>query len=164
MTSKEPFIHNLIEGKIAEIIFEMMFRETGKFTILRSGYESSLPELAQYQHEIKVKKVVDQIRSNPDFLLITEDKKQAYFVEVKFRSNVDQREILKIARDLSGRWPLCYLFIASISGFYFDPVHTIENNHGSIQRLEKSWVSDSIQEHFLLYIRKFLSKEVRKYT
>lgn len=33
------FVKDLIKGKVAEIIFEQMFRESGKFTILHSGYE-----------------------------------------------------------------------------------------------------------------------------
>ena len=36
----ETFIKDLIKGKIAEIIFEQMFRESGRYTILHSGYES----------------------------------------------------------------------------------------------------------------------------
>jgi hypothetical protein len=39
----EEFIKDLVKGKIAEIIFEQMFRESGRYTILHSGYEYTLP-------------------------------------------------------------------------------------------------------------------------
>jgi len=52
------FIKDLVKGKIAEIIFEQMFRESGRYTILHSGYEYTLPELAQYQHLAEVKAVM----------------------------------------------------------------------------------------------------------
>lgn len=58
----EIFIKDLIKGKIAEIIFEQMFRESARYTILHSGYEYTLPELAQYQHLAEVKAVIENIR------------------------------------------------------------------------------------------------------
>ena len=33
----------MIKGKIAEIIFEQIFRESGRYTMLHSGYEYTLP-------------------------------------------------------------------------------------------------------------------------
>ncbi len=50
MESTEKFSHDLIKGKVAELIFALMFRDVGKFTILRFAYEYTLPELAQYQN------------------------------------------------------------------------------------------------------------------
>ena len=49
MQTSKQFSHELIKGKIAELIFEMMFREAGRFTS-SFGYEYTLPEIAQYQH------------------------------------------------------------------------------------------------------------------
>src|ERR1044072_7473302 len=81
----QEFVRHLIKGKVAEIIFQQMFQESGKFTILRSGYEYTLPELAQYQHLAEVKAVMDNIRNAPDFILVSQDKKEVHLVEVKYR-------------------------------------------------------------------------------
>ncbi|MDE2096048.1 MAG: hypothetical protein KGL39_02265 [Patescibacteria group bacterium] len=40
------FFRDLLKGKIAEVIFEQMFRDCGKFTILPFGYEKTVPEVA----------------------------------------------------------------------------------------------------------------------
>jgi len=37
------FIKNPIKGKITDIVFEQMLRESGGYTILHSGYEYTLP-------------------------------------------------------------------------------------------------------------------------
>lgn len=78
MTNTE-FLRELIKGKIAEIIFEQMFREAGEFTILWFGYEYTSPELAQYQHLLtEHKEVLADIRHTPDFILV-EPSEGKYF-------------------------------------------------------------------------------------
>ncbi|MDO8469031.1 MAG: hypothetical protein Q7S29_04710 [Candidatus Peribacter sp.] len=149
------FVHELIKGKIAETIFEHMFRETHKFTVLRFGYESTVPNLAQYRKTLP-KAVIDQISTSPDFILITEDKKQAYFVEVKFRANLKQQELLKIAEKNAKKWEFSYIFLASKDGFYFSPVHRIVNNKGAIEKLPISWVPKELQKKFFKLVLEYL--------
>jgi len=86
MDNNIKFSKRLIKGKIAEMIFERMFADSGQFTILRSGYEYSLPELAQYTQLPAVEKYFENIRTTPDFILISNDRKRAFIVEVKYRS------------------------------------------------------------------------------
>lgn len=44
----EKFIKELIKGKIAEIIFEQMFRESGKFTILHYAVNAEEKSLIRH--------------------------------------------------------------------------------------------------------------------
>lgn len=55
------FSRDLLKGKIAEVIFEQMFRDCGKFTILSFGYEKTVPEVA-HQHVVEVQQVLENIR------------------------------------------------------------------------------------------------------
>lgn len=136
--------HYFIKGKIAELIFEMMFREAGKFTVLRFGYEYTLPQIAQHQNLVEVKKVLENIRNAPDFILVSDDRKEVHIVEVKFRSKRDLLEILDIATKNLKTWDPSWLFIASPDGFYFDPCNKIVKNNGLISPLHTTWISENL--------------------
>jgi len=151
------FEHELIKGRIAETIFEMMFRKTGKFTVLRFGYESTVPNLAQYGRSVHVQEVIDQVRKSPDFVLITENKEQTYFVEVKYRARINTQELAETATGIAERWELSYLFVVSNDGFYFSPVRRVINNCGKIERLSVKWIPDAIQKKFFALVQDFLT-------
>lgn len=121
------FTRNLIKGRIAETIFEQMFKATGKYTVLPLGYENTMPELAQYQHYIHIKKVLDNLRSTPDFALINEDKTDVMLVEVKYRNHIDLNEITELSKEINIRWNPCYLFVATQTTFYFTKIEDIIN-------------------------------------
>lgn len=149
------FSRNLIRGRIAEIIFEEMFRESDQFTILRFGYEYLTPELAQYQHLLKEKGILDSLRHSPDFILISNDKTEVYMVEVKYRTNLDLTEITHTAKHTLDRWPPSpWLFVASPKGFYFSPCHSIINNN-NIYPLGNNWVTKEIQQKYLKLFNEF---------
>ena len=154
MTNSE-FTIRLIKGRIAETLFEQMFRENEKFSIRKLGYEYTSPELAQFQHHLKNKKVLDKIRSAPDFLLITTDMTQAYLVEVKFRNKLDPADILKAAEKAAAYTDPSFLFIATPTGFYFDLCTRIISNGGQIQRLSESWIPRSVQQEYLILLNTF---------
>lgn len=154
------FTEDLIKGRIAETIFEQMFRESGKFTILKFGYENTTPELAQFQHRLKNRKVLDKIRHAPDFLIINEDKTGAYFVEVKFRSKIHKSEIKDIAQQVLNQADPSWLFVATPEGFFFDPCNTIINNNGIINELKESWAPIGVQHEYLELLNRF---EVKNY-
>ncbi len=145
------FIKKLIKGKIAEIIFEQMFRESGRFTILHSGYEYTLPELAQYQHLAEIKAVIENIRNAPDFVLVSQDKKEVYLVEVKYRSRYDSQDLKEIVDKTLEIWNPSWLFIASPDGFFFEPCNTISRNNGSIGKFygEKWGIKPEVQDEYL---------------
>ena len=146
----ETFIKDLVKGKIAEIIFEQMFRESGRYTILHSGYEYTLPELAQYQHLAEIKAVIENIRNAPDFVLISQDKKEVYLVEVKYRSHLNRQDLKEICEETVKTWNHCWLFVASPDGFFFEPCHTVINNDGRIGTLvNEKFVDHGIRDQYL---------------
>lgn len=150
------FVRNLIKGKITEVIFEEMFRESEEFTVIPIGYEHTIPELAQYQHHVQIKKVLDNIRSAPDFVLINKNKTEVFLVEVKYRETLLKTELLKIATEISERWNPCWLFVASQNGFYFTPCHTIMNNQGRMEALGERWVKEEVQNESVKMLQEFI--------
>lgn len=153
----ENFEHKLIKGRIAETIFECMFRDTNKFSVLHFGYESTVPTLAQYRNTVVMKKVLDQVNKSPDFILMTENKEQVYFVEVKYRANPDKKELLETALEIAKKWELCHLFLITNEGFYFSPINTVINMHGEVEKLSTNWVSQNIQDKYSNLAHDFLA-------
>ncbi|MGD0976740.1 MAG: hypothetical protein ABR875_00365 [Minisyncoccia bacterium] len=158
MESTTTFVRDLIKGRIAETIFEMMFRETGKFTILRFGYEYTQPELAQYKHYLRLPEAIENIDNSPDFILLSNDKTKVYLVEVKYRSSFDSDKIKVIAQSIASRWHSPYLFIATPKGFFFEPCNTIIKNNGNIGQLFDNKVPKEIQEKYLELLNEFERK------
>ena len=157
----EKFIRDLVKGKIAEIIFEQMFRESGRYTILHSGYEYTLPELAQYQHLAEVRAVIENIRNAPDFVLVSQDKKEVHLVEVKYRTRRDNKELKLAVQDTLKIWNPCWLFVASPDGFFFEPCNTVLNNDGYIGPLvNEKFVEPKTREEYLKLLNQFESKTV----
>lgn len=150
------FSRRLIEGKITELIFSQMFRASGEFTILPIGYENTSPELAQYQHLVRIQQVLENIRNAPDFALISQDKTEVFLVEVKFRSYLENKYVLPLAEELTKKWDPCYLFIATREKFYFDPCNTIINRNGEIRALEDRWIKAELQKEYLSLLREFI--------
>ncbi len=153
--TKHEFVKSLIKGKIAEIIFEQMFRESGKYTILHSGYEYTLPELAQYQHITEVKAVMENIRNAPDFILVSQDHKEVHLVEVKYRSSENKEELKEISEKVLKTWNPSWLFVASPMGFFFEPCNMVANNNGNIGPLFDKWVSTELQDEYLKMLNEF---------
>lgn len=154
----QNYIKHLIKGKIAEIIFEQMFRESGAYTVLRSGYEYTLPELAQYQHLAEIQAVIENIKNAPDFILVSRDKTKVYLVEVKYRYRREPEELKEVAKDTLKAWNPSWLFIASPDGFFFEPCNTVNNNNGEIAPLYETWVTKSTQETYLELLNEFEPK------
>lgn len=149
------FSRDLIKGKIAEIVFEQMFREAGEFTILRLGYEYTSPELAQYRNHFEVKQVLDHIKSTPDFALVSHDKKRVFIVEVKYRTKWNDSEFKKIAVNTLKYADPSWLFIATPEAFYFDTCHNVDNHEGDLNRLSAKWIPKDIQAKYLNLLKEF---------
>lgn len=150
------FQRDLIKGRIAETIFEEMFRATEGYAVFRFGYEMTHAMIAQYQHLAKNPAVLDQVRDNPDFLLITNDKKEYYFIEIKYRRHIDQDDIYNIAKALEERWGISHVFVVSHDGFYYGNVHDLVRRKGDIQRLPAHLVAKDIQDRYLRLLHEFL--------
>lgn len=150
------FSRNLIKGKIVELIFQQMFSISEKFTVLPLGYEHTTPILAQYQHHVQVKKVLENIRSAPDFALISQDKTEVYLIEVKYRHEVSKDDIFRLARTISNNWDPCFLFIATHDSFYLSSCNSIINNGGEIEALRESWIKKDIQDAYIPLLQEFI--------
>jgi len=147
---------NFIKGKITELVFDQMFREAGQFTILPFGYERTLPELAQYSSEVKYKPVLDNVRSAPDFVLISNDKTEVYMVEVKYRTNPSKADLIEIVEKIRDRWESIWIFLATPDGFYFDSCTNVVKKEGEIARLDFGWVPEDIQKKYLELMKEFI--------
>jgi hypothetical protein len=112
------FSRNLIKGRIAEVIFEQMIRDEGRYEIIPFGYEHTMPTLAQYRHLADVPRIIDNIADAPDFALVSEDKKEVHLVEVKYQSVLDVAQLTGYARKLLKRWDFPWLFVVTPYGFY----------------------------------------------
>lgn len=147
---------NIIKGKIAEVIFELMFREGGKNTVIPFGYEKTFPELLySYKSSNKGKRgVMKNIKNAPDYAIISEDKKSIYLVEVKYRAKFDENEIRSIAKDQEKRWSPSYMFVATLGGFYFGMCQDIVKS-GKISKLAESMVGSGLQEKYLKLLGDF---------
>jgi hypothetical protein len=153
------FVENLIKGKIAEIIFDQMFRTTRQFDIIPFGYENTLPELAQYNEDLEVQKVLENIKHSPDFVLISRNKRQAFLVEVKYCYRHNKEAVLGFAEEvLSHHYDPSWVFVADYDGFYFDPANTIKRNNGDITKLEAgNWgITGDILINYLTLLNSYI--------
>lgn len=152
------FSKQLIKGKITELVFEQMFRKMGNFTVIPFGYESVQPEIMQHSHLAKYKEVFDNIRTAPDFALVSHDKKEVFLVEVKYRSNHTAEEMKEMAEKIQERWKLVRVFLATPTGFYFDSCHSVLKNEGQVSPLKAEWITEDIQAEYLTLLNQFIKK------
>jgi hypothetical protein len=152
------FSEQLIKGKIAELIFSQMFRNSNKFTVIPFGYENTFPEIAQYAYMADNTQVLDTIRSAPDFALVSHDKRDVYLIEVKYRSFIDKKHVKEIAEKIQNRWKSVQLFIATPTGFYFGNCSEIVSSEGIISNLNTAWVSENGQKEYVRLLNEFISK------
>lgn len=154
MISTEKFSRNLVKGRIAETIFEQMYRDTGNFTVLEFGYEKIVPELVQggyTEHD----DIIDTLRTAPDFAVIDKRRKRVRLVEVKYRANPLPHDLLDIARRMEKTWNPSFLFVASLKGFFFGSVENVINSKGIMNILEADEVPVEIQTRYLEVLREF---------
>lgn len=152
------FSEQLIKGKIAELIFSQMFRNSNKFTVIPFGYENTFPEIAQYAYMADNTQVLDTIRSAPDFALVSHDKRDVYLIEVKYRSFIDKKHVKEMAEKIQNRWKSVQLFIATPTGFYFGNCSEIVSSEGIISNLNTAWVSENDQKEYVRLLNEFISK------
>lgn len=150
------FSHDLIKGKITELVFDQMFRAMDKFTVIPFGYESTLPEIAQSSHLVEYKYVLDQIRTSPDFAMVSHDKTEVFLVEVKYFGVYDEEKVRIIAEKIHSKWKVVWLFIATPNGFFFDSCNKVIKSNGKMEKLSSNWVTQELQDHFLKTLKDFI--------
>jgi hypothetical protein len=149
------FSENLIKGKIAQIIFEQMFREQGEYTVIPFGYENILPEIFPQRNNFEgAQRAIDNIRHAPDYTLISAKKEKVYLVEVKYRKEMNIEEIKNIAAKQIQRWNPSCIFVATQNGFYFDLCSAILRKN-SIQKLSEAVIAKEIQKKYLILLNDF---------
>ena len=77
-----------------------MLLATGNYTVLKGGYENTMPLVAQISRGLEDDKVLEGVRKSPDFVVIPKNHKFVYLVEVKYRSNLDINDIIKEAKTI----------------------------------------------------------------
>lgn len=142
------FAKRLVKGKIAETIFAQMYRETHSFTVLEFGYEKLIPELVQQGYD-ENNKMLETLRTAPDFAVIDQETKEVKLIEVKYLRYLNPKFVLMDAERMHKSWNPSYLFIATLDGFYFDEINEIIKNNGNISQLEHPQISKEIQSQYL---------------
>ncbi len=149
------FARDLIKGKIAETVFELMFREDGRFTVIPIGYEHTMPELIQCKHHQHVKRVLDNLRDAPDFALINEDKSQVYLVECKYRYQVEKTEIVRTCEAIHSKYDPCFIFVATKNGFYYENCRTVVEQK-TIPNIDTFLISKELQRKYQELLLEFM--------
>lgn len=149
-------LHTLFNRKISEIIFEQMFLESGKYTIVPIGYDRTVPELTPYKRHSYVKKVLDNIKAAPDFVLISKDKTDVIVVEVQYMPNLIPNKLGDIVHTLLRRWETSYVFLATQQAFYFEHCSVIKAENGHIKSLSERWVRMDVQNKYLELLHHYI--------
>lgn len=143
------FTRNLIKGKIAELVFEQMLRESGVFTVMHFGYEYILPELAKGNDFDSESETMKAIRRAPDFAIINNETKQVHLIEVKYKHTLNEKYVFDDALKMSESWNPSFIFLATRDGFYFDNISDIIKNRGAIKKLVHPSIPDDLQDKYL---------------
>jgi hypothetical protein len=98
----------MIKGRIAETLIEELFLALG-YNVFRYGMENTVPGIMKLLRGVR-SDVAKNIRRMPDFVIQSQDTKDVFFLEVKFRKN----EQFSIS-DLPIDYPFtnCYFIIVS---------------------------------------------------
>ena len=75
----------MIKGRIAETLIEELFLSLG-YNVFRYGMENTVPGIMKLLKDVR-SDVATNIRRMPDFVVQHPERKDVYFVEVKFRAN-----------------------------------------------------------------------------
>lgn len=149
------FEHNLIKGRIAEMVFDLMMRESDSFTVIPFGYENTIHELLHYRRANEQDEAFRRVRKTPDFVVISKDTKTIHLVEVKYRQNPRPTEVMKIAEDMIELWDPSWLFIASPKGFYFNSAEYIVENEGIMKPLDLPTITPELITKYLELLNDF---------
>lgn len=157
---QQDFAKNLIKGKIGEAIFDQMFREQGRFTVIPFGYDRIIPEISQHAKKPEHKEVIDNIRSAPDFALVSHDRERVFLVEVKYRTDLDKSTegLIEIAKKIQDKWVMVWVFICTPNGFYFDQTSEIIKNK-NFTPMGEQWICKELQEKYLNLLKDFIRSE-----
>lgn len=152
------FTHELIKGKIAELIFAQMIRSIPDYTILEFGYEKTLPSLAQmHPKSPTTAKTMEIIKTAPDFTIINHKSHEVHLIEVKYMHNHTKSRVLSAANNIRKSWKKAALFVASPDGFYFDTIEDIITSKGVICEFKHPKITKKAQGQYLELLNEFIA-------
>jgi len=152
------FTHELIKGKVAELIFAQMIRSIPDYTILEFGYEKTLPSLAQmHPKSPATAKTMEIIKTAPDFTIINHKSHEVHLIEVKYMNKHTSSRALRAAQNIQKSWKKAALFVASPDGFYFDTVEDIIKNKGVISEFTHPKITKKSQGQYLELLNEFIA-------
>jgi hypothetical protein len=152
---QQNFAKNLIKGKIGEAIFDQMFRDQGRFIVIPFGYDRVIPEVSHCAKKAKYQQVINNIRTAPDFALVSHDREEVFLVEVKYRTNIEMENLIQIAEKIQEKWNLVWMFVCTPQGFYFNRTTEIIKNK-KLTPLGEQWISKDLQEKYLKLLNEFI--------
>ena len=150
------FTHELIKGKIAEIIFEQMIQDTKGYTVLEFGYEKVVHQLAKAHKSADARAMIEIVRKAPDYAIVNEETHNVTLVEIKYMAKRTNGKVNAIAKEIERSWRHAALFIATPNGFYFDQVETIIKNNGSIKPFSHAKIQPKVIGQYLAMLNEFI--------
>ena len=155
---QKDFAQQLIKGKIAEVVFDQMFREAGRYTVIPFGYETVLSDLHQYFHRDTEKELFETVRNAPDFALVTHEPEDVHLVEVKYKTKVNLVFLRKDAAAIYERWKLASIFVATPEGFFFDHCRDLAKSGSELTPLSDEIIPNDLQEKYRAVLNEFVGK------
>ena len=150
------FTHELIKGKIAEIIFEQMIHNTKGYTVLEFGYEKVVHQLAKAPKSEDAKAMIEIVRKAPDYAIVNEDTHNVTLVEIKYMAKRTNGKVNAIAKEIEKSWRNAALFMATPDGFFYDQVDTIIANKGVIKPFHHAKIQPKLVEQYLAMLNEFI--------
>jgi hypothetical protein len=145
---------NMKKGKKAEAIIADLFKEAG-FKVIKYGYEHTVKELADKNNLIKGM-AGQYIRHQPDFIVVNKQN-EAFFVEVKHRSNYffPTKELFP--------YPCCYVILLSKQNIIAQNVSILFQKKAGFLPLKRMEpfknIPNNIIEKYVLKLRRTLGDE-----
>ena len=151
------FTHELIKGKIAEIIFEQMIHNTKGYTVLEFGYEKVVHQLAKAPKSEDARAMIEIVRKAPDYAIVNEDTHNVTLVEIKYMAKRTNGKVHTIAKEIEKSWRHAALFIATPDGFFFDQADTIIKNKGAITAFSHPKIQTNVIAQYVAMLNEFIA-------
>ena len=152
------FTEGLIKGKIAELIFAQMLRDSRLYHVIEFGYEKTIPELTHLYPKTEItNRSIEAVRRAPDFAVLNLESHDVHLIEVKYMNKVTTSRVLSQANVMEKSWKQASLFIASPNAFYYDTVQNILKNNGKISIFDHTKIPTKIQEQYLKLMNEFIT-------
>lgn len=153
------FTHELLKGKIAEIIFEQMIHSTKGYTVLEFGYEKVVHQLAKANKNDEARAMIEIVRRAPDYAIVNEENHNVTLVEIKYMARRTNSKVLAVAKEIQQSWRHAALFVASPDGFFFDQVDNIIIKKGEIKPFAHRKIPQKMISQYLGLLNEFIKSK-----